>query len=308
MKQGVNMSDKAKVINLLLSDGTLSGIMRVEDSSWYLGEMYSSPREKIEELLERDVCNKFGIYLLLSSSTVYVGQSVHLKQRIREHVLGKDWWEKTILLTTKDDSFSKDDIDYLESILIDKALKLGSLDIDNKIRGNSTKINDFRKEILNQYLQEALFLIALIGNNVFVEKKRENRNLIKPEPPLTDSQKELRAKSEAIEFLKKQGVKLGKNRSYAKLQEKKSVFWINPLVSFANEEWWIILNNQSKNELKVLKVPAKTFGVKYPCTKGQLVYRKDKPVYIDLNLERDSLIDTRTGCDFSKFVVSTVSY
>lgn len=304
------MSDKAKVINLLLSDGSLNGIMRVEDSSWYLGEMYSAPRDKIDELLKTNACNKFGIYLLLSSDTVYVGQSIHLKKRIKEHILGKDWWEKAILLTTKDDSFSNDDIDYLESVLINKAFELGSLDVDNKTKGNFSKVHDFRREILNQYLEEAMFLIALVGNNVFVEKKgkNKNKNLITPEKPLSSEQIDLRAKGEVIKFVNEQNIKVGKNRSYAKLQEKKNCFWINPVVEFLENEWWLLLNNQRDKTIHVLKIPANTFDVKYPCVRGHLVNRKDKPQYIDLNLDCNTFVDLRSGCDFSSYLIKSFKY
>lgn len=304
------MSDKAKVINLLLSDGSLSGIMRVEDSSWYLGELYSAPRDKIDELVNNNACNKFGIYFLLSSDTVYVGQSIHLKKRIKEHILGKDWWEKAVLLTTKDDSFSNDDIDYLESVLINKAFQLGTLDVDNKTKGNFAKVNDFRREILNQYLDEALFLIALIGNNVFINNKTKfkTKNLITPAKPLPANQVEMRAKREVISFVKEQGIKIGKNVSYAKLQEKKNCFWINPLVDFLNKDWWLLLNDQVNKNIYVLMVPADTFDIKYPCIKGHLVNRKDKPQYIDLNLNLQNFVDLRSSCGFSNFIIKTFKY
>ena len=84
---------KAKTISLLLEDGTLKGVMCIEDSGWNSGELYSAPRESINKLISSEACNKFGVYLLLSKEMVYIGQSMDLATRIKQHLSGKDWWE-----------------------------------------------------------------------------------------------------------------------------------------------------------------------------------------------------------------------
>lgn len=73
---------KAKIINLLLYEGDLEGVISIEDSNWNSGELYSAPRESVSELLDTDSCKKYGVYLLLPKSMVYVGQSSDLAKRI----------------------------------------------------------------------------------------------------------------------------------------------------------------------------------------------------------------------------------
>lgn len=158
---------RAKSINLLLYEGDLNGVISIEDTSWNSGELYSAPRDSISELLDTGACSKYGVYLLLSRNMVYVGQSSDLAKRINQHVIGKDWWESVVILTTKDDSLNHSDIDYLESVLIEKALKINRLDCDNKNKGNPPKVDKFRRVYLGQYLEEALFLMQLIGISVF---------------------------------------------------------------------------------------------------------------------------------------------
>ena len=162
-------STKAKTIQLLLYDGTLNGVINIADSAWSPGEMYASPRDAVNELVSLD---KYGVYLLLSDERVYVGQAQDLERRIKQHLSGKDWWERVVLLTTQDDSFTRTDIDYLESVLISKAEKAQSLDSDNKNKGNNPKVDKFRKVNLDQYLDEALFLMELIGITVFTGAKK----------------------------------------------------------------------------------------------------------------------------------------
>ncbi len=174
------MGAQAKIINMLLYDGTLNGVLRIEDSSWNAGELFSAPRDSMSDLLKTGACKKYGVYLLLSPNMVYVGQSSDLAKRLTQHLVGKDWWESAIIITTKDDSLNHSDIDYLENVLIDKALALKKLDCDNKKSGNPPKVDVFRKVFLGQYLDEALFLMQLIGIKVFTEEKSAKRKRSKP--------------------------------------------------------------------------------------------------------------------------------
>lgn len=226
------MNAQAKTINLLLYDGNLGGVISIEDSSWNSGELYSAPRASVQDLLRTDACNKYGVYLLLSNSMVYVGQSSDLSKRLTQHTIGKDWWESAVILTTKDDNLTRSDIDYLEYILIEKAFAIDKLDCDNKKKGNPPKVDKFRRVILDQYLNEALFLMQLIGITVFSDGKTKRAdqktksvtpviNTMDVSPKLSLGK---RVKAEAIQFVRDNGVTVGKDVSYAVRQEKKPSF------------------------------------------------------------------------------------
>lgn len=166
---------KSKTVKLLLEDGSLKGVMSIVDSSWNPGEMYSAPKESVDELLSTDACKKFGVYLLLSEDKVYIGQSMDLAKRVSQHVASKKWWERVIILTTADDSLNRADIDYLEYYLIQKAQSSNRLDSENKKKGNMPKVDKFRKPELEQYLEEAMFLMELIGITVFSNRKHSTK-------------------------------------------------------------------------------------------------------------------------------------
>lgn len=299
---------KAKTISLLLEDGTLKGVMCIEDSSWNSGELYSAPRESINELMSSDACKKFGVYLLLSEDMVYVGQSMDLATRIKQHLAGKDWWERAIVLTTKDDSLNRSDIDYLESVLIDIANKNNKLDCDNKKKGNPQKVTRFRKVELEQYLEEAFLLMELIGVSVFCEdnsnkKKSVDRGTLPVDYVISDVQ----GKADAKTLLSQYGIIIEGECNYAKRQKKRLEYWVNPKVTVVDEEWDLILNDQFEKEIIYIHVPAKTFSM----SKGKKVgfyVRKDKPIYIDLNILVETLCDRRSGYDFSDYVVKKIRY
>ena len=153
------MATKTKTVKMLLYDGSLNGVMNISDSAWESGKLYSAPRESINDLISRADCKKYGVYLLLSEQQVYVGQARDLERRTKQHLTDKQWWSQIILMTTKDDSFNASDIDYLETSLIELAEKAGRSDSDNRKKGNPQKVDEFRQAELEQYLEEALFLL-----------------------------------------------------------------------------------------------------------------------------------------------------
>ena len=177
------MGSKAKTIKMLLYDGSLDGVTNISDSAWESGKMYSAPRESINALISRADCRKYGVYLLLSDQQVYIGQAIDLERRTKQHLSDKDWWsqvvlmDRVILMTTRDDSFNASDIDYLEAKLINLAGKAGTSDSDNKKKGNRQKVDEFRQAELEQYLDEALFLLELIGVRVFKDNSHSKKTI-----------------------------------------------------------------------------------------------------------------------------------
>ena len=51
---------KAKTINMLLNDGTLNGVISMENSSWHKGELYSVPRSSVDDLISTDACARYN--------------------------------------------------------------------------------------------------------------------------------------------------------------------------------------------------------------------------------------------------------
>lgn len=303
--------EKAKTINLLLYDGTLDGVITIADSNWNAGELYSAPRESVKQLLDYDVCEKYGVYLLLSNEMVYIGQASNLKKRISQHLIAKDWWERVILLTTSDDSLNKSDIDYLESVLISKATECGKLDCDNKNIGNKQKVSKFRSVELNQYLEEALFLLELTGITVFKKGINSSSTIKKAAFPApvskTDEEIEIRAKSEARNLLKEHGIVIGKYYSYSKYLQSTNSFWMNPKVEFLNHDWDIVLNNQVEKELIVLRIPSNTYQISSSGQTGFIV-RKDKPYYLDMRFDKNATVEKNSRIPVSTHIIKRIKY
>jgi len=307
------MDARAKSISLLLYNGTMQGVVGIEDSAWYSGEMYISPRDSVASLLESGACDKHGVYLLLSHEKVYVGQSSGLARRIAQHVAGKDWWESVVILTTKDDSFGHSDIDWLEGTLIEMARSAKWLDCDNRQRGNPKKVDRFRKVFLEQYLHEALFLMDVVGISVFSRAKRKTQfgGPIGMRIDLTDVHNRLafgkRVKRLAIEYAESQGVSVETNANYAVLKENGSEFFLNPQRTCLTSNWGLVLNDTYRCELVVLMVPANSLRMADEGHLG-LMPRKDDRRRIDLHIGAEDLKDRRSGISFLPYLVSRVAY
>ena len=308
-----DMPAKAKKITLYLENGTLDGLINIAESDgWdFGGELYSCPRNKLEELLDDEsVVNKVGVYLLLSNKQVYIGQSTDLRSRIMQHKLSKDWWERVILLTSKKNELNQSHITYLEAALIQKAIDCGTIDSENKTGGNKHNLDRYETKLLDQFLDEAYFVLELIGVQVFVKgsKKTNTKTVLPPIPDSTQKEIEFRAKSEVGNFLSQHGVKLNKFYSYAKLQEKKKTFWVNPRTELLNEDWMLILNNQLTKTIYVLSIPKNTFVCSLNHTPNSLVIRPDKPQYIDLNIHQTSFVDLRSKLSFKEYITKEIKY
>lgn len=313
---------EAKTIKLLLTNGSLSGLLMAELLKWE-GILFSSPRESYHLLSNEPESNYWGVYLLVSEDKVYIGQANDLLRRIGEHDKTKDWWEKVVLLTTKDNSLNRSDIDYLENKLIGIAKSKGSLEMNNVQTGNTAKVSRYRATELLDFLEGGLLLLELIGIKVFAkyqkpifvyESKIINTSQVngKKEAKIDYIEKEVDniSKKKAIELLKKKHnmTMIDGNITFASLQVNKMAYWANPHVDFLDSRWYIILNNQLSKELTLLEIPSKAFNIHEDFTDKRLVARSDKPYYVDLNIRQADFIDIRSKCDFSLYIKKVVSY
>lgn len=318
---------EAKTIKLLLSNGSLTGLLVAELLKWE-GILFSSPRLSYHLLSNEPESKYWGVYLLVSENQVYIGQANDLLRRINEHDKNKIWWEKVVLLTTKDNSLNRSDIDYLENKLIGIAKSRGTLEMNNVLNGNSPKVSRYRETELKDFLEGGLLLLELIGIKVFAKDHDElihtdKQTIIKNgnsfNNDISDKNTDFNSdfasgvrinKGFAINYIKKiTNISLEDGKiTYASLQEKKSTYWANPSVDFVNTKWYLILNNQFERKITLLEIPDNSFSVDVKSTSNRLILRSDKPFYIDLNINLKNLVDIRSSCDFSKFIKKVIYY
>jgi len=115
-----------KSIRLYLADGTPGGLLTAEIMNW-TGHVVAAPRSDLAALLKRPETSRTGIYVLLGDdpeslggTLAYIGEGDEVRTRLQQHARdeeqgGKDFWDRAIVLTSKDANLTKAHARYLES-------------------------------------------------------------------------------------------------------------------------------------------------------------------------------------------------
>ncbi len=109
------MTTKGKTVKLFFEEGNHHGIIHAEMMNW-TGYVIVAPRTALAELYKMNTIDGAGIYFLVSDEEkkVYVGETMNGIYRLKDHDDKKDFWDKLILVQTKDFNLTKTHCSYLE--------------------------------------------------------------------------------------------------------------------------------------------------------------------------------------------------
>ena len=126
-----------KQIKLFLADGTPGGLTTAEITNW-TGHVLVARRSDLADLLNRDEAQRTGAYILLGEdeSTIetdrcYIGEADVVADRLRHHHRDKDFWNRVVIITSKDANLTKAHGRYLESRLLALATQAGRVSLEN---------------------------------------------------------------------------------------------------------------------------------------------------------------------------------
>jgi hypothetical protein len=131
-----------ETISMYLVDGTSDGLMKVEVEGW-TGIVLVAPRLRYKELQQSEEAKKPGVYILVGTEgekeKIYIGESDDLWERLDQHTKDeqKEFWQRTIIITSKDENFTKAYVRFLESKLVRIAVERGK-SADRTIVANGT--------------------------------------------------------------------------------------------------------------------------------------------------------------------------
>lgn len=164
-----------KSIRLFLVDGNPSGILTAEIVNW-TGHVLSAPRSKLVDLMQREECQKTGIYFLISENSeppfypnVYIGESDDVAKRLEQHNRddakgGKSFWEKVCLITSKDQNLTKAHIRYLEKRLIELSKESGRCQLENGTEGFSkVLLPESDISAMEYFIEQISVLMPVLG-------------------------------------------------------------------------------------------------------------------------------------------------
>jgi len=111
-------------------------------------------------------------------------------------------------------------------------------------------------------------------------------------------------RSNAIKYLQDKGI-IGKEYTYAKRDDKKDVYALDPQLAKTLDDWTIVLNDIVGYRFVVIEIP------KDSLTQDDLLKfkkRKDDPNKLSMRIEGTGYVEKRSGFDFSKYVTHIISY
>ncbi len=167
-----------KQIRVYLVDGTPGGLLTAEIGNW-TGHVVAAPRSDIGQLLKREECRRTGVYVLIGDDpdssgggAVYVGEGDDIATRLRHHARpqeqgGKDFWDRVVLLTSKDANLTKAHARYLESRLIALASKARRARVTNGTSPTPIQLPEADIADMEFYLAQVHLVLPVLGVHVF---------------------------------------------------------------------------------------------------------------------------------------------
>lgn len=171
----------SKVVTLFMMDGNLNGRIKCTTQNRIV-EVIKIPRSFMSQA--KDLCfEKTGIYLLVGTSEenesyklcVYVGQAVNGFRRLTQHQkdLNKAFWRDALFITTLNDTLGPTDISYLENYFFKKLNEANVVELKNGNEPCPGKTTQEQKCVLEEYAENAIELIQVMGFQLFESYDKE---------------------------------------------------------------------------------------------------------------------------------------
>jgi hypothetical protein len=160
-----------KTIRIFLVDGEPSGILVAEISNW-TGKVLVAPRAQLEQLSKREEVRRTGVYLLVgpdpddaTKTLVYIGEGDNVLKRLLIHNRrdAKDFWERTVVVVSKDENLTKSHVRYLESRLISLARQARRADLTNDTAPEPATLPEPDIADMEFFIEQVQMVLPVLG-------------------------------------------------------------------------------------------------------------------------------------------------
>lgn len=162
-----------KQIKLFLVDGTPGGLTTAEITNW-TGHVLSARRSDLAGMLGREEAQRTGVYLLLGDDEAaigetrcYIGEADVVADRLRHHNrdVDRDFWDRVVLVTSKDTNLTKSHGRYLESRLISLATQAGRVSLENGTAPPVPGLPEADGSDMEDFLSQLQIVLPVLGVN-----------------------------------------------------------------------------------------------------------------------------------------------
>lgn len=158
-------------IELFLVDGTPGGLTTAEVAGW-TGHVLSGPRSELSEILRRPESSRNGVYFLLGDdpnaigdTRAYIGRTENFAQRVRNHDTKKDFWDRVVLMSSKDDAYNEGHWAYLEHRLMEITKRSERVSLDNDQTAQTRKLSEAQRSDMESFLTQLGVVLPVMGVN-----------------------------------------------------------------------------------------------------------------------------------------------
>ncbi len=159
---------------IFLADGTPLGLRILEKTNW-TGRGFDFSRADWPRVRTRDDFGRPGVYVLRGLGDdgqvrVYVGEADELRSRINQHYAGpgaKEFWERAVAFTSKDENLNKAHVKFLESRLVTLGLAAKRAKLENGNAPAIPALSEYDRAEAETFLEEMLVIYPLLGIDAF---------------------------------------------------------------------------------------------------------------------------------------------
>ncbi len=161
-----------KHIELFLVEGVPGGLTTAEIAGW-TGHVLSGPRSDLADVLRRPEAQRNGAYLLLGDDdeaveglNCYIGRTENFVRRFDDHQRKKEFWDRVVLITSKDDAFNEGHWGYLEARLVELARQAARCTLRNDNTPQGRRLSEAQASDMEAFLTQLQIVLPVLGVNV----------------------------------------------------------------------------------------------------------------------------------------------
>lgn len=160
-----------KTIRMYLAEGSPSGVLIAEVGNW-TGKVTVCPRTDLAKLNLRPDTKRTGLYFLagpdpekFTKDRVYVGESDNVFKRLIQHDKdeNKDFWNRAVIITSKDENLTKAHGRYLESRFIELTTQAGRAILANGTAPDRPALPEPDRADMEYFLGQVRLVLPVLG-------------------------------------------------------------------------------------------------------------------------------------------------
>lgn len=141
----------------------------------WTGHVIAAPRSGLAALLKWDEVLRTGVYLLLGDDPelpgrqlAYIGEADDVAKRLYQHARdeSKDFWDRAVVLTSKDTNLTKAHARYLESRFIALATRAGRARLLNGAAPSIIGLPKADVSDMEYFIEQARIVLPVLGVNL----------------------------------------------------------------------------------------------------------------------------------------------